>query len=375
MYTHTAEGQIFAVEQETGRLLWRRYFPGVHISYTSPLYWQERLLVPQAGLKQSRLRCLDAATGRLLWEVPFSGSPSWSRQQPPVVCGNLVIYMFSTGRYAPSGTGDVMSWLYSHDNPGYPANQRPIVRAWDIRTGREVWSRDFSEYGSGGDDAGLCVMNGTLYYSCFFGYAATRHGKPGPKGITAALDPATGRILWLSTRHSVTAGCAISAAEGRLYLGGYNAPDSKAGPRYVWCLDARDGSLVWQSEPLAKAINVVTVGRKFLFAHAYGSDGYLIDKATGRILSKFNKQYACTRFTLSEPFLIGSNMDLIDTSRGNEVVSSGPPVDLRECVGGCVSNGRLYYTAQSSGLQVCQVFGQEAETMAPVWETEQKVRQ
>jgi outer membrane protein assembly factor BamB len=39
MYTHTAEGQIFAVEQETGRLLWRRYFPGVHISYTSPLYY------------------------------------------------------------------------------------------------------------------------------------------------------------------------------------------------------------------------------------------------------------------------------------------------------------------------------------------------
>ena len=46
MYTHTAEGQIFAVEQETGRLLWRRYFPGVHICYTSPLYYKERLLIP-----------------------------------------------------------------------------------------------------------------------------------------------------------------------------------------------------------------------------------------------------------------------------------------------------------------------------------------
>ena len=71
MYTHTAEGQIFAVEQETGRLLWRRYFPGVHICYTSPLYYQERVLVPQAGLERCRLRCLDAATGELLWEAPF----------------------------------------------------------------------------------------------------------------------------------------------------------------------------------------------------------------------------------------------------------------------------------------------------------------
>ena len=51
MYTHTAEGMIFAVEQETGRQLWRRYFPGVHICYTTPLYYQERLLVPQAGLE------------------------------------------------------------------------------------------------------------------------------------------------------------------------------------------------------------------------------------------------------------------------------------------------------------------------------------
>ena len=63
MYTHTAEGQVFAVEQETGRLLWRRYFPGVHVSYTSPLYYQGRLLVPQAGIDSCRLRCLDAATG------------------------------------------------------------------------------------------------------------------------------------------------------------------------------------------------------------------------------------------------------------------------------------------------------------------------
>ena len=66
MYTHTAEGQIMAVEQETGRLLWRRYWPGVHLSFTSPLYHRERLLVPQAGLRQSILRCLDAATGELL---------------------------------------------------------------------------------------------------------------------------------------------------------------------------------------------------------------------------------------------------------------------------------------------------------------------
>jgi len=385
MYTHTAEGQIFAIEQETGRLLWRRYFPGVHVSYTSPLYHNGRLLVPQAGLKTCRVRCLEAATGKLLWEAPFSGSPSWSRQQPPIPYKNLAIYMFSTGKYAPKGTGiyvmrqgkskqmpeetaGTVSWLYSHDNPFYPQHHKPLVRAWDTETGDEVWTKDFSEYGSGGDDAGLCLMDGTLYYSCFFGYAARRGNRPGPKGLTAAIEPESGRILWLTTGYSVTAGATISGKDGRLYLGGYNPPNEETEHRYVWCLDAKDGSLIWQSEPLVKAINVVTVGERFIFAFAYGGSSYLIDKHTGKILSSFNKGYACTRFSLSEPYILGANMDMIDPSNGHRLVSSGPAVDVRECVGATVSNGRIFYTAQGSGLQVSQVYGEEAASFAAPWE-------
>ena len=68
------------------------------------LYVNERLIVPQAGIKQSRMRCLDAATGELMWEAPFTGSPSWSRQFPPVVHGNVAIYASGTGDYAAQGT-------------------------------------------------------------------------------------------------------------------------------------------------------------------------------------------------------------------------------------------------------------------------------
>src|SRR3712207_7802908 len=45
-------------------------------------YVNGKLIVPQAGIKQSLMRCLDAATGKLLWEARFTGSPSWSRQFP-----------------------------------------------------------------------------------------------------------------------------------------------------------------------------------------------------------------------------------------------------------------------------------------------------
>lgn len=357
MYTHTAEGQIFAVEEETGRLLWRRYFPGVHVSYTTPLYHGDRLYVPQAGLKKSRLRCLDAATGDLLWEVPFTGSPSWNRQQPPIIYKDLVIYLFGTGRY----TAD--KWLFEHQSTfSFPKDHKPLVRAWKRETGEEVWTRDFSEYGSGGDDAGLCLMDGRLYYSCYFGSTE-------PQGVTAAMDPATGKSYWSTTKYAVHAGCTISAKDGRLYLGGYNPVDEKT--NRVWCLDAGDGSLIWKSGPVLGAIHVITIGQNYLFTHAQYKQGYLIDKDNGNIVGDLTKSYRCTRFTLSEPYLFGANMNIHEFSQEGKLVYAGPSIDVLQCVGGFVSNGRVFYTTNGGGLQASLLCGAEAKQFTEPW----KVRQ
>ena len=372
MYTHTAEGQVFAVEQETGRLLWRRFFPGVHNSYTSPLYHDGQLLVPQAGFDRCMLRCLDAGTGRLEWEAPFGGSPSWNRQQPPVAWKNLVIYMFGTGKYGPrAARGQAIPWLFEHQNNArFPESHEPVLTAFDRTTGKTVWTRNFSNLGSGGDEAGVCLMNGTLYYSAFFGHSPPpREGKPGAKGMTAALDPATGKDLWVTTDHFMNGGCTISGSEGRLYLGGYN-PVGGTTQRHVWCLDARDGSLVWQSEPLLQAIQVVTVGPRFLFVHAQYKDSYLLNKNTGKIESVFSYGYKCTRFTLSDPYLGGSNMDVLDLRDVGhpELISTGPRLDPSDCVGAVFSNGRMFYTGHGGGLQASQVYGPEAENTQAAWQ-------
>jgi len=373
MFTHTAEGQIFAVEQETGRLLWRRYYPGVHVSYTSPLYYAERIYVPQTGLEASFLRCLDAATGELLWEAPFTGSPSWNRQQPPVIHKDLVIYLFGTGSY----TAD--NWLFEHQSTfGFPKDHKPLVRAWDRNTGKEVWTKDFSQYGSGGDDAGLCLMDGRLYYSCYF-------GSNEPQGVTAAMDPATGKVFWATTQYAVHAGCTISAKDGRLYLGGYNpvevagtaGPPRRAGAagaektNRVWCLDAKDGSLIWKSDPVLGAIHVITIGQNYLFTHAQYRQGYLLDKSSGKILSDLTKDYRCTRFTLSEPYLLSANMNIHEFSPGGKLVYAGPSIDVLQCVGGFVSNGRVFYTTNGGGLQAALLCGAEAERSAAPWKSRQ----
>ena len=415
LYTHTAEGQVVAVEQDTGRLLWRRHSPNVYLSFTSPLYvgqafqpdangreasnspkqpgqagkpdLRERLLVPQAGMKRSLMRCLDAASGKLLWEAPFTGTPSWSRQFPPVVQGDVAIYASGSGKYAAQGSEkfftfggkpvpvkgrEVMSWIYSNDNPYYPKDHHPRIWAWNMTTGKVLWEKDFSKYGRGGNDCGICLLDGKLYYSVFFGYAASKRRRRGlpekNNGLTACLEPRTGKVVWLTTKYYVTSKCTLSARNGRVYIGGYNRAREGTNDRFVWSLDAKDGSLVWKSDPVTSALNVVSVGERYIFSNALRGKGNVFDRKTGKVVGSVGHNYACCRFTLSEPFVLGANMDMIDLSQNGKLVSTGPAIDSRECLGAVVSNGRIFYTSQASGFQVSQTYGPASKKLPAIWE-------
>ena len=387
LYMHTAEGQVIAVEQDTGRLLWRRYWPDVYLSFTSPLYTDGKLLVPQAGMKQSMMRCLDASTGELLWETPFTGSPSWSRQFPPVVHDGVAIYASGSGRYAAQGSEkpftfrgkpqdhqgqEVMSWIYSNDNPYYPKDHRPRLWAWDMATGKLIWEKDYAELGAGGNDCGICILDGKLYYSVFFGYDAgqrARRGLPAKNnGLTVCLDPKTGTQNWLTTDYYVTSKCTLSARDGQIYIGGFNRAREGTDDRFVWCLDAESGKLIWRSDPVTSALNVVTVGPTFIFSNALRGKGNVFDRATGKVTGSIGHNYACCRFTLSEPYVLGANMDMIDLSKNGELVSTGPAIDSRECLGAVVSNGRIFYMSQASGFVVSQTYGKESHSLPAVWE-------
>ena len=135
----------------------------------------------------------------------------------------------------------------------------------------------------------------------------------------------------------------------------------------VWCLDAKDGKLVWKSEPVLGAIHVITIGNDFLFTHVQYRHGYLIDKENGKILGDLTKGYRCTRFTLSEPYLFGANMNIHDLSQKGKLVYGGPAIDVLQCVGGAVSNGKVFYTTKGGGLHSCLVYGAEARIYQRPW--------
>ena len=138
--------------------------------------------------------------------------------------------------------------------------------------------------------------------------------------------------------------------------------------RFVWCLDAKDGSLVWQSDPVTSALNVVSVGEQFIFSTALRGKGNVFDRKTGKVVASIGSNYACCRFTLSEPYLLGANMDMFDLSQEGRLVSTGPAIDSRECLGAVVSNGRIFYLSQASGFVVSQTYGPESQTLPAIWE-------
>ena len=110
------------------------------------------------------------------------------------------------------------------------------------------------------------------------------------------------------------------------------------------------------------------MGEKFIFSNALRGKGNLFDRQTGKIITSIGHNYACCRFTLSEPYVLGANMDMMDLSDHGKLVSTGPAVDSRECLGAVVSNGRIFYTAQASGFVVSQTYGPESARLPAVWE-------
>ena len=59
--------------------------------------------------------------------------------------------------------------------------------------------------------------------------------------------------------------------------------------------------------------NAVALSASTIYACSR-QERFLLDKDTGNIITTLAQGYKCTRFTLSEPYLLGSNMDLYDLS-------------------------------------------------------------
>ena len=61
-------------------------------------------------------------------------------------------------------------------------------------------------------------------------------------------------MIWLKTDYYVTSKCTLSSRDGRIYIGGNNPASEDTRDRFVWCLDAVSGDVVWGPERISSAV-------------------------------------------------------------------------------------------------------------------------
>ena len=210
----TAGENIFAVEPETGKQIWRFEAPGA-VSRRGVAYWPGDTKTPARLYSGAgdRLIALDAKSGRLVPEFGTHGlvelSPGIKGDidgrtglvSPPLVFRDLVITGGNNGEQAPSlGLyGDIRAWdartgalkwtFHTVPRAGEPGVETWEGESWKNRSGTNMWA--FFTL-----DAERGILYAPVGSPTSDYYGADRKGMNLYGNSIVALDAATGKLRW-----------------------------------------------------------------------------------------------------------------------------------------------------------------------------------
>ena len=167
------QGALTAFEQATGDVKWQ--WTGDGPAYGSPVLAEIEGTRQIVTLTQRRLVGLDAATGALLWDTPYT-TPSVTNAQTPNVVGNTVIF------------GD----------SGHPVQAFQISRASGTWTASVAWENT---------DVRMELSSAVLTNRTLFGLSVRNAGQ------YFAADAATGKTLWTSPPRQTPQAAIVAAGD------------------------------------------------------------------------------------------------------------------------------------------------------------------
>jgi glucose dehydrogenase len=205
----TAPDVIFALEPETGRVIWKYTSAGV--ARRGLAYSEGRIF---CGVETGKMVALDAKTGQPVRDFGDNGLIDLRRgvaddlpdakfflASPPAIYKNVVITGGNNGELAPSqgAYGDVRGWdahtgkllwtFHTVPRPGEPGSETWSEGSWKQRSGTNVW-------GIMTVDAARGLVYLPIGCPTSDMYGADRHGNGLYGNSLVALDASTGKVKW-----------------------------------------------------------------------------------------------------------------------------------------------------------------------------------
>ena len=213
LYCHFGTFGTFAVQCDTGEIIWKRVLPLEHGvgPGSSPLIHDERLILIQDGVDRQYVTALNKANGETLWETDRPPMEASSGDQKKAYC-TPVVATDSNEREQLLCLGS--QWMVSYDS----------------ETGDEFWR---VYHGKGFSVVPRPVAeNGVVYFS-------TGYGKPElwAVKIDGAGDVSDTHVVW-TAKKGIPAKPSPLLHDGSIYL----VDDSGVAA----CFDCKDGSQIWK---------------------------------------------------------------------------------------------------------------------------------
>ncbi|MBA3866942.1 MAG: PQQ-binding-like beta-propeller repeat protein, partial [Solirubrobacterales bacterium] len=235
LYAVNNSGFAFALDADTGRVLWERRIG--HLNASSPAYAKHRLYI--VNLDPGHIVKLDAKTGRVIWKHSLPGRAESS----PVVIGNSVYFGCENGelfslstvnghvRWSTPVGGPVKSAPAYYGGRLYVGDYGGYMNAVDAETGELIWQSGSLGPGFGG--------SGAFYSTPAVAYGRVYDGNN--DGRVYSFDTSDGALAWTySTGGYVYSGPAVANTRHSpptVFIGSFDGN--------VYALDAKNGSLRW----------------------------------------------------------------------------------------------------------------------------------
>lgn len=277
LYVGSFDNNIYCLDVQRGTKVWA--FGTGNFAGSSPAVGGGRVY---AGSGDGNVYCLDASKGVQLWNFSIRGATDDSAASPITLANDRVYVESWNGHvFCLNATNGNMVWNYStgstnlasyasspafFGNNVYVGNGNGAVFCLNACNGTKLWN-----YTTGGAVRSPAVTNGYVYLGSADGNAY-------------CLNASSGSKIWNYTTeynsngpsHGYHWGNAVSdpaVANGRVYVGSSNFG--------IYCLDAINGSKIWDFTTQAEVYAAPAVAGGCVFAGSYDGNVYCLNASDG----------------------------------------------------------------------------------------------